>query len=400
MFSQIVTVVQGFLSRGFWFGSFLPVALASGTHAFLAHRLFPLFTPWDWLTVNGSEAAKFPLILAVLIVMAYAMTPLLPWIRGMLDGSLLPGWMHDAMRAEHARAVRHKRDEIGEAYLAHGQFQLLLQRWPDRLRRARLAGDQLIGPTLRDRVKTALERVAAIQAVAHSGRLPKQATVESACMAVEDALRANSAEELNELDKCQRSLLKLLQNAELDSRHRADSIAERYAAVSLQQPQATRMADAKRLTEQYCEEAYSVQFDYLWPRLQLQLPDQGSTADRIASMRAQGDFALLSLVLMLSVVVIWLPLLAWYDRQPWFLCSLGIAAPLALAFFYQLALESETAFGELLKSLVDRYRFDVLKEMLRQPLPPTLAAERELWIRLAKLQSRNLRIDLTYRHPQ
>lgn len=399
MFTQIATVIEGFLSRGFWFGSFLPVALAAVTHAFLAHQVFPSFSPWTWLTATGSDAAKLPVVLGGTIVAAYALTPLLPWIRGMLDGSLLPGWIHDALRKEHAAAARKRRDQIGEAYLTHGQFQGLLKAWTEKLRRARFAGEQFVGPAVPQHVADALFSVLALRATLSAGTLPAQADVATTCGALEFALRTHDAMGNADLDRAHRALIKLLQDAELESRHRADSFAERNAAAVLRQPQATRMADAKRLTQQYCEEAYGVQFDYLWPRLQLELPDKGPVIDRLAANRAQGDFALLSLVLTASIAVVWLPMLAWHDPQPWLLCTLGIATPLGVAFFYRLALVNETAFGDLVKALVDRYRFDVLKDILRQPMPATLGAERELWIRLMRAQSRNLQGDLTYRHP-
>jgi hypothetical protein len=36
------------------------------------------------------------------------------------------------------------------------------------------------------------------------------------------------------------------------------------------------MADARRSTERYSFNVYQADFDYIWPRLQLVLPDQGS----------------------------------------------------------------------------------------------------------------------------
>ena len=63
-FAQILGTIQGFFSRGFWFGSFLPVALAGTLHLFLANRIFPQSSPWELLSASGSQAAKFPVIFA------------------------------------------------------------------------------------------------------------------------------------------------------------------------------------------------------------------------------------------------------------------------------------------------------------------------------------------------
>ena len=69
-----------------------------------------------------------------------------------------------------------------------------------------------------------------------------------------------------------------------------------------------------------------------------------------------------------------------------------------MLFFYQLAVESQFAFGETIKSAIDKYRFSVLKE-LRLTLPPTLAAERELWAELRVVEQVAGATDLFYRHP-
>lgn len=401
-FAQILGTIQGFFSRGFWFGSFLPVALAGTLHLFLANRIFPQSSPWELLSASGSQAAKFPVIFAGAIVVAYAMTPLVPWIRGMLDGSLLPGWLHDALRREHAAAARNTRDEIGEAYLRYGQFQTLREKWAMSFREARSVGAALAGAKNGsvEEIDTAEAEMKKVRKLLASGTAADYKLTTGACESLDKALRSDSAEGNERLDQCHRGLLKLLADVEVDSRHRADSFAERSGPeVALQQPQATRMADARRYTERYSEDNYGVQFDYLWPRLQLQLPETGATFDRVVSTRAQSDFALLSLALVLTVAAVWLPLLAWYDTSPWFLCGLGIATPLATAFFYQLALQCELAQAELMRSLVDRYRFDVIKNVLRLPLPATLLSERELWRNVGRAQTRGLEIDMTYRHP-
>jgi hypothetical protein len=401
-FAQLLTVFQGFLSRGFWFGSFLPVALAGVLHAVLAHRVFPNASPLQWLLVGGSKATQFPLVFAAAVVVAYAMTPLLPWVRGMLDGSLLPGWLHDRLRQEHASRARRTRDAIGQAYLRYGQFQNLRPRWAERLRDARHAGQQLPAPLANASalIENAQSDVHSLRQALANGMPVEPDRTETTCLAVRQALCAADAESNATLDWCHRTLLTLLADLELDARHRADAFAERSgAAASLLHPQATRMADARRLIERYSEDAYGVLFEFLWPRLQLQLPDTGASAERMVTTKAQADFALLSMLWTVSVAVIWMPMLAWRDDSPWWLLGLGVLTPLALAFFYELAVQSELANAELVRTLVDRYRFDVIKNVLRLPLPATLAAERDLWLSVAKSQTPGLQTNLSYRHP-
>src|SRR5689334_21617805 len=101
MLNQILTTFQSFFSRSFWLGSFLPVAICGAFHLLVAKTVFPDLPSLDALTGASAYTAKVAVILVALVIAAYALSPLSPIIRGLLDGSLLPSWMHDALRREH-----------------------------------------------------------------------------------------------------------------------------------------------------------------------------------------------------------------------------------------------------------------------------------------------------------
>lgn len=401
MFAQVLSVFQSFFSRSFWFGSFLPVASFTILHLFIAAEVFREVQPWEWATGTGQATTRFPLAFAALVVLAYAMTPLLPLIRGVLDGSLLPGWIHDALRREHIMQARKTRDKSGEAVLLFGAYQLKNQVSTESFQAARVTGEIVGGAPKTDLITAATSSIEKFRKLVYNGKVPSLELVTKACDALEKALKENSAEHDVTLDQAHRLLIKLLKDAEVDARHNADTLTARYRTfLALDNPQATRMGDARLLTERYSYDAYRAEFDYLWPRLQLVLPEQGALFDRIIAARAQIDFAMLSLVLFLTVPAIWIPLLVWRDPTPWLFLAIGTVAPLVAVFFYQLAFESQMAFGDIMKAVIDRYRFDVLKTVLRQPLPATLASERDLWTSLGDLAENGIRIDVSYRHPQ
>jgi len=196
-------------------------------------------------------------------------------------------------------------------------------------------------------------------------------------------------------------LLQLLEQAPAEARHRFQFLSEHTRGLAVREfedPQATRIGDARVVAERYSEDVYQAEFEYLWPRLQLMVPANDPVAERIGAARAQVEFAVLSLLLMLSVPVVWLPLLALTTRTPWLLLGIGAAAPMFAGFFYQLVFVSQVALGEVVKVAIDRYRLDVIK-MLHQPRPATLSGERELWRQLGAAGRRGIVSDLIYQYP-
>jgi hypothetical protein len=195
----------------------------------------------------------------------------------------------------------------------------------------------------------------------------------------------------------------LTAECEREAGQRALALYTRYGRIAFRDPQATRMGDARFLTESYSLNVYNVDFSYIWPRLQLVLPEQGgqgqvgSHNDRLIAARAQVDFAVLSLALALTIPLLWLPLLAWHGESVPLFIAIGVGGPLLAMFFYQLAVASQFDFGEVVKAAIDKYRFDVLAN-LRQALPATLAAERALWNDLRVAERKGSISDLFYRH--
>src|SRR5438876_6403854 len=96
MFNQILAVFQGFFSRAFWFGNFLPVVIAVAAHVLIAALQFPeTISPIKWVSGSTAEnAALFSVSFASLVVLAYSVAPLIPLFQGILDGKLLWGWLN------------------------------------------------------------------------------------------------------------------------------------------------------------------------------------------------------------------------------------------------------------------------------------------------------------------
>jgi hypothetical protein len=404
MFNQILAVFQGFLSRAFWFGNFLPVVIVAALHIGLAAIQFP----------EAGLLAKFvdnPTALAVafvsLVVLAYALAPLIPLFRDILDGRLLWTWLNDELRRERVIEARRIIGEFAEAGQLAGEFDWFSRNQRDWFDQASRRGDDpgrrewrniVLGtPFDETAIRTAEQAVAALRWQVEAARLPSTTLGQDAFTKLAQALERNPGN--TRLVNCRSELEKLFADATSEIQHRWVALVKRYKErFELENPAATRIGDARQLTERYSLNAYQVDFDYIWPRLQLVLPDQNPFRDQLVASKAQLDFAILSLVLILTLPLVWLPWLAWTAGSPWLFLVVGVATPFVVSFFYRLSVEAQFGFGDTLKTAIDRYRLDLLK-ILRQPVPPNLSTERALWQQLDGATRGGAPIDLSYRHP-
>src|SRR5262249_15642902 len=97
--------------------------------------------------------------------------------------------------------------------------------------------------------------------------------------------------------------------------------------------------------------------------------------EAVEQARSKVDFAVLSLVLAASIPAVWMPSLLARGGPAWLFFVIGAATPPDLMFFYELVFESQLAFGEVVKTAIDKSRFLVLK-MLRLPEPLSRSEER------------------------
>lgn len=409
--TTILDAFNGFFSRAFWFGSFLPVAVVAFAHASLAAIAFPAAVPLrDWIAASfGDQASSFAVVFAALVVVAYVLNPLIPLFRGLLDGSLLPSWAHTLLRQDRVSKWRKAKGDLRTAMRIQAAFALLNTQQVALLQQKRATGD---GPGKITDPNAILAAEAAIRKVkgqAWFSRLPDLAVVQGAVARLATALEKNATQIKGgapknghlalRLDEAHRALLDLLVEAEDESRHQFQTLATRLATWDLHGFQATRIGDARRVSERYSTDTYHVDFDYLWPRLQLAMEgEETGLGQRLTNARSQIDFAILALVLFITIPVAWLPLLVCTGTGPLLFLAVGLITPLATSFFYELVVRSQFAFGELVNTAIDRYRFELLT-LLHQPLPATLSAERELWRRLSATSEPGNAADLTYKHP-
>jgi hypothetical protein len=422
-FNTVYTALQGFFSRSFWFSAFLPVAIFSALHAGIAvmaigsFKLFEVTVSWGQMPNLAGDGA---MVIVVAVLIAYALLPLLPRFRGLLDGSQLPEFLHDPWRAHRLVKAEAILQRIGEARDDLASLALMnsaLYRKDGELRSTWQTGAVLTTATNAQAVKKAKDALTEVRRALYTSELlngPCTAAVNAVVtmlkannpdVAALRKLRAGSPISEDEIkiatdtDAVSSDLVDLISRASRETEYRYQIISTRYRIVgALDNPRATLIGDARRVTERYAWDVYQVDFNFLWPRLLLAIKAEkvdDAILDTVESARSTVDFAVMSLVLAASIPLVWLPILLVRGTNPWLFFAIGISTPPLLGFLYQLVFEGQLAFGEVVKTAIDRYRFLVFK-MLHLSLPLSRSEERRLWTLIAKAEEDGRTADLAY----
>lgn len=117
MFTSLIGTFQGFFSRAFWFGNFLPVAIFTAIHLAIASWQYPATVQvWYWITGPNTVTSVFPLVTATLVILAYVLAPFVPMMRSVLDASRLPPQWRDALHRRHVAYAHRVRAEVDTAF--------------------------------------------------------------------------------------------------------------------------------------------------------------------------------------------------------------------------------------------------------------------------------------------
>ncbi len=401
--STLFDLFKGLFSRAFWFGAFLPIAIFAVVNLLLVASQFQGVIRWDDWRKADTPFTNIALTFLALVILAYAMAPLIPLLRGVLDGGLLPQPLHDWLRDERIVEARRLLAQQSAAFDRYAAFKEMLSGEADslgaELQAAYLQGRQHGAPLDPVAIESLANEIARLDGVLAGGHPLDVAAAESTGQKLGEELVRFRASEGDALMSAMRRFLALLRDAREDALHRLVTMKERDRNLSLRAPQATQIGDVRAIVESYSTEVYNIDFSYIWPRLQLVIPKDSQLVDRIVMAQGQIDFAALSLGLTMLLPAIWLPILITHATSALPILLLGAAIPPVALFFYQLLVTSESANGEVVKLAIDKHRLDVLTGVLRQPLPATLFVERDLWDAVSKVEQPGTGQDLFYRHP-
>jgi hypothetical protein len=393
--SSLLTQVQGLFSRSFWFGSFLPLAVFGAVNLVTTDLIFPGSVRWDrWLSTDAAWTSLSVSGLGLLIL-AYAVSPLVAVCRGILDGTLLPPWMQDHLRRDRAPQIAGLLAQRNEAKLRLVGFLRLVDVGLASLAAARHRGVNSGSNVRRPTLDPAIQAVTDLK----TAQAPTAAEITIALTNLAAELNVTSAAQAPDLEQAYETLVRIVHEGNERAAQTLTSFLASHGDLALDRPQATRVGDARALVEGYTANVYGVEFEYIWPRMQLAIPKDSPLLDRIQSAQGQLDFAVLTLLLACVFPVIWAIVLLIYPAPIRPVLIIGAAAPVAVIFLYELLVKSQQAFGEVVKVVIDKYRLDLLTTVLRQPLPATLSVERDLWAGLRLAEQAGTGVDLVYHKP-
>lgn len=391
-FNTAISALQGFFSKLFWFGTFLPVALFAALHLAIAAVTFDSVHAAVTAPITGD--GWWPVAILGLVVLAFAVSPLLPLLRGMMDGSLLPEAIREALRRSRAAEVSRRRGRLRREIQTLGSLADLARGGHDQAAEASKAGTARCEAKAPAEVAKAEAAIGAARAVLARGDLPDERQVEAAIASACAALRANCSDPsivpddqkalARRTDAMTIGLDALLTDTETEARGRLANLMEQQRGVPDDIAiQPTRMGDARWAAERYPDDVYAVPFDFLWPRLELLIPaDDTELSARLLTAQAQLNFSVLAVALSATLFA-WVPFLALHGTSVAAFLAVAVGAPALLWFSWLLAVESQFGIGRTLEVAIDRHRLKVL-EALRMPQPMSREAERTLWQQLVR----------------
>ena len=415
-FSTLLQSVSGFFSRAFWFSRFLPVVVIALVHETLGRLLFGWNFTGGFASILDDDMGKALPTFAGLVVLAYALGPTIPLIRSLLDGSVMPEWLHNWLREDRRAAWDKARRRPGSAFAAHAGMKAKRDQWASALEAAAADGIRAGTATNPGAISAASAALDALKPDEATMPVDLAAAIDEAGKALAAALASNSSNLVgnalsDRLDDLHGRFRKLLDEQVAEATHQAVAAPKRLEITDPKDFQPTRFGDARHMIQRYATKTYHVPFEYLWPRVRLAIisgeDDNGTGTPRIvADAVAQVDFAVFLFALWWTVPLAWLPAIVGnyhLTKAPagidslnfaiWAFLAIGLATPLIAKGLYQLAIQAEIVAASATATALDRYRRDALKELGFEP-PVRLSEERLLWSKLYRASQP--KVDLIY----
>ena len=374
------------------------IALA---HVMLAELLFGWNVTGGLTTVLEDNKGVAFLTFAGLVILAYMLGPLTPVCGAILDGSILPEWLHNWLRNDRRSDWAALNESMVAANRKHLEMHDFRNEWIDLLDVAAqkgIAAGTITNPNAITDAKVAVDEIT-------GNTVPSADDAKKTAQFLATALERNSSqlrddEDSNSLDNLLRRFLESMDQWVAEATHQVYAAQARLGTNDEQHIQPTRFGDARFLLERHSRAAYHAPLTYLWPRVKLAIPDgdaDGATGvpRMVSDSMAQVDFAVLLFALWWTIPLAWLPLIAFTAKSVWALLAIGWFTPYVGKALYELAIQAELIAGGAIATVIDRYHRDALKNLGFDP-PIALSAERNLWTRLDQSRNVNNQEELIY----
>lgn len=409
MLSSAFGIIQGVFSRPFIVGLFFPalmfLVLNGLAIALCADAVAPKELPDPKDALEWLGAGVFLLIFAA-TMLGFCLAPLVAGMEHLLSGAILPrGVRRNMITTNRQRASDLSRQmDFVRVYLQ--RLEGLCERAHARLREARATGNALQDATpgrlvvhaveaidgLRHTIVKAGERTGQKWSFAGWDRVLTRMTL--AVDRLAKALESNTVDFRDpesveskahgvalDLAVASLTLFTLMNDAKAAGAGLMSRLREERAKVVALDSKPTQFGNLRAEMEAYTDRVYDVSFLYLWSRLEVLISDPAKFTV-LNNARTQLDFVLMIILLATISIVGWLTRFLWDGRTLHF-AALALTAPFVLRFFYSAALESQRAWTQAVKAIMDGHRLELLKT-LAAPDPRTDEEERAIWTALQR----------------
>ena len=402
MLGTVLDKITALVGRAFVVSAFFPVVLfvAASSAALVAMEGLTEMLRW-WGDLKALQTASLVGFLLVVVAGAYLLMTISPVLKRLVEGAYPLGVFGERLLSRKRRYFARERGRLRDAMEAVvrvrarrdaslGTLQAAYQQpaKPDASLRQGAPELEEVEKSIRslqsdgrppsiDEIIDKIEEVAAqVKSLYQSGRAATQ--VERLHQRVielwDDATRAAEA-------KLSEGL------ANLQSRF---AYSEGVAGV-----RPTALGNIMAAAWSYPYTRYRIDAAFMWPRLQKVIPAEYFRV--VEDARISYDFCVAMTFLALLFAGVWLvPVLTRKVAWPWL--WLPGAGLLTAALCHRAAIEAARAFGAILRTCFDLFRFGLLQE-LHIPVPANPKSERATWDQLNRFMIFEEPLDLEYAHP-
>jgi hypothetical protein len=409
MLSTLLSGLATYFSKYFIVSSFLPTVTFAFLNAFATYIVHEPFRAWVdrevFVQATATRVAFLTTAVTVgLLIAAYVLSGLGNALRGILEGKW-PERIRQLFIPLEDRRFRGFQRRLEEAARARVDLEASAPAWQEELLKARTEGTaNHRGVNTFQGTEDVVDKVRALRALQEQHRLPSAKDLGAAIDALATHLRASDAGVTAGsgalLDQLHGELVQLITFAvELAVAEHFRHHNERHSAFGATSLEPTRMGNVSDTVQSYAVRRYNCNFELIWSQLQRSVQKEDKAYGGLQELKAQLDFLIACCWLTVASVATWIVVLArWGPSVTWFL-MIALVGPVGAYLWYRAAAEHYRAFADLLMTLLDVFRFDVLKE-LRIALPADVIEERVLWDSLHQLSRYGEEMNFRYQHPK
>jgi hypothetical protein len=155
------------------------------------------------------------------------------------------------------------------------------------------------------------------------------------------------------------------------------------------------MGNVGAALDSYGASRYGMNLAFFWSRMQLLIQEKKDVYASLLDAKCQLDFLVVSCWLSMLTGAVWLIVMQWLPFSWLMYFIVLVVAPLIARFLYLLAVENYFVMADLIRSIVDLFRFQLLKS-LGIVRPNSIREERAVWLALGDLASGKSGLELSY----